>query len=360
MRPRTINASRPTNTPFLPVQPIPDPSSPSGRHYRTNTDSSQQEESLALPSFYTTAQQDGYQSDMEARQSNFSANRHVNENADLKRRNVAGITDHSGRSPRPQDDDKFDEKRALDEQFRETATRGTRADGTFAYDALGPHQKFTSRYRLPPREPYLPPPKNIVRQLFAFGDFAITHTGPQKEFVQQNSEHTWALFYTILSLFTRLYRIGAENSVVWDEAHFGKFGSYYLNRDFYFDVHPPLGKMLVALVGLLSFYDGSFDFKSGADYPETLPYTSMRVMLALFGVALVPIGWYTASALGFTRRGCHLVAMMVLFGKYFHRDMSLAQTLTFSAHQIWRGTPSAALYCLTPCYFSLRHSPPCV
>lgn len=142
----------------------------------------------------------------------------------------------------------------------------------------------------------------------------------------QNLEHIPPIVYTLLSCWTRFHRIGYSNVVVWDEAHFGKFGSHYLKREFYFDVHPPLGKMLVGLVGLLSGYDGSFEFKSGTEYPDNVPYVAMRVMLATFGVAMVPLGWYTAVELGMSLWACHLVALMVLCGTFFISSLTMMRT----------------------------------
>jgi dolichyl-phosphate-mannose-protein mannosyltransferase len=98
------------------------------------------------------------------------------------------------------------------------------------------------------------------------------------------------------------------------QAHFGKFASHYLKREFYFDVHPPLGKMLVAFVGLISGFDGNYEFKSGETYPANIPYQAMRVWLSMFGAAMVPLGWYTASELHFSMKARHLVTLMVLFG----------------------------------------------
>ncbi|ORX88490.1 glycosyltransferase family 39 protein [Basidiobolus meristosporus CBS 931.73] len=117
---------------------------------------------------------------------------------------------------------------------------------------------------------------------------------------------------TLLSLFTRLFMISWSNVVVWDEAHFGKFGSYYLKRQFYHDVHPPLGKMLVALGGLISGYDGSFEFKSGEVYPGNLHYGVMRSFTALFGVVMVPLAYLTAIEFKFSKKAAFLSALMVL------------------------------------------------
>ncbi|KAJ9128277.1 hypothetical protein QFC24_000570 [Naganishia onofrii] len=119
-----------------------------------------------------------------------------------------------------------------------------------------------------------------------------------KEWIVFHEEWVWTGVYTLLAMLTRYWKIGWADYVVWDEAHFGKFGSHYINRDFYFDVHPPLGKMLVGLAGLLSGYNGGFEFKSGEHYPDTVPYTAMRVILATFGVGMVPVAWWTAGELG--------------------------------------------------------------
>ncbi|KAL1405495.1 Dolichyl-phosphate-mannose--protein mannosyltransferase 2 [Vanrija albida] len=135
--------------------------------------------------------------------------------------------------------------------------------------------------------------------------------GP-RGFYAEYEDWIWAGIYTVLSMLTRFWRIGAANFVVWDEAHFGKFGSHYINRDFYFDVHPPLGKMLVGLAGVLSGYNGGFEFKSGVEYPDEVPYVAMRVLLASFGVALVPLAWWTAGELGWSRFTRHWVTICVL------------------------------------------------
>lgn len=101
----------------------------------------------------------------------------------------------------------------------------------------------------------------------------------------------------------------------WDEAHFGKFASHYLRGTFYFDVHPPLGKMLVALGGKLAGYDGTFDFSSGGDYTTKVNYVPMRMFVASFGAMIVPLAYMTCIQLRFRQSTSILVALMMLFGK---------------------------------------------
>ncbi|XP_029453496.1 protein O-mannosyl-transferase 2 isoform X2 [Rhinatrema bivittatum] len=98
----------------------------------------------------------------------------------------------------------------------------------------------------------------------------------------------------------------------WDETHFGKMGSYYINRTFFFDVHPPLGKMLIGLAGHLSGYDGSFPFlKPGQPY-GTHNYVGMRLFCALLGSCTAPFAFLTVLELSGSLLAALLTAAIII------------------------------------------------
>ena len=112
--------------------------------------------------------------------------------------------------------------------------------------------------------------------------------------------------------------------------------------------------MIVGLVGLLSGYDGKYDFGSGEAYPASVPYVAMRVMLATFGVALVPLGWYTAVELGMSWMACHLVALMVLCGEHSFGEYMRAYTVLIPFAQMWHGCAYLDSFFWTQCCCSSR------
>ncbi|CAG61228.1 uncharacterized protein GVI51_K00825 [Nakaseomyces glabratus] len=119
------------------------------------------------------------------------------------------------------------------------------------------------------------------------------------------------LGFTVLSFVLRFQGIDKNNSVVWDEAHFGKFGSYYIRHEFYHDVHPPLGKMLIALSEWLAGFDGEFDFESGHQYPDGVNFKFMRQFNATFGALCTPVVFFTAKTMNLSWPIVYLVTLMV-------------------------------------------------
>lgn len=118
---------------------------------------------------------------------------------------------------------------------------------------------------------------------------------------------------TVLAAAVRLYGINKSKQVIWDEAHFGKFGSYYITHQFYFDVHPPLGKLLVGLSGYLANYNGQFDFESGHTFPDDCNFVLMRCFNCFFGILCTPLAYKTALELGFSQWSVWFVSLMVVF-----------------------------------------------
>lgn len=95
--------------------------------------------------------------------------------------------------------------------------------------------------------------------------------------------------------------------------------------------------MLVGFAGALTGFNGSYDYPSGGTYPEFVPFRAMRILMAMPGVAMVPLTWGTACELGFTNWGRHIVTLMVLcgasehFGLSWSEDQMGAQTSLFSS-----------------------------
>lgn len=119
--------------------------------------------------------------------------------------------------------------------------------------------------------------------------------GPSGQFLARGSiespSKVLLMLVAGLSFSTRLYKITEPPHVCWDETHFGKMGSYYINRTFFFDVHPPLGKMLIGLAGYMSGYDGTFPFIKPGDKYENQNYWGMRGFCATLG-SFLPIFAY--------------------------------------------------------------------
>lgn len=110
--------------------------------------------------------------------------------------------------------------------------------------------------------------------------------------IHDTSTRTWWSIFgilCILAILTRFYKISEPDHVCWDETHFGKMGSWYINRTFFFDVHPPLGKMLIGLSGYLTGYDGKFAFDKPGDKYENTSYLGMRVFCSALGASIVPM-----------------------------------------------------------------------
>lgn len=125
----------------------------------------------------------------------------------------------------------------------------------------------------------------------------------------------WALvaLVTLLSFATRFHRLDQPAHICWDETHFGKMGSYYINRTFFFDVHPPLGKMLIGLAGYLSGYDGTFLFQKPGDNYEHHSYIGMRGFCAFLGSLLIPLAYLTVLELSKSLPAALLTAALLIF-----------------------------------------------
>lgn len=120
------------------------------------------------------------------------------------------------------------------------------------------------------------------------------------------------IFLSIASFITRFWHLSQPARVVFDEAHFGLYATKYLSHQYYFDIHPPLGKMLLALIAYLGGIKPGFQFEVGALY-GAFNFVALRFLPALLGSFLIIVVYFFVKEIGFSRRVAFLSAFLLLF-----------------------------------------------
>ncbi|PWN31975.1 putative PMT4-dolichyl-phosphate-mannose--protein O-mannosyltransferase [Meira miltonrushii] len=123
------------------------------------------------------------------------------------------------------------------------------------------------------------------------------------------------LFLTVGALVTRFYKIWHPDQVVFDEVHFGKFAAFYIRREYFFDVHPPFAKLLLAFAGWLAGFKGDFEFENIGDkyVAAGVPYIKMRALPAILGATQVPLVYAIMRQTGHAPTIAAFSALLLLF-----------------------------------------------
>lgn len=119
----------------------------------------------------------------------------------------------------------------------------------------------------------------------------------------------------ILGLTTRFAFIWWPNEVVFDEVHSGKLVASYFTGEYIFDIHPPLGKLLMALALWFADFNPGFDFDHIGEPYGSVPYIAFRFFPNLFGGLLPFAIWWLARELKFSKLAAFSAgALLILDG----------------------------------------------
>ena len=117
----------------------------------------------------------------------------------------------------------------------------------------------------------------------------------------------------LTSFILHIYRISIPSEPVFDEVHFATYAADYLNQQAFFDIHPPLGKLLFA--GVLAFFprgrienakfisfsrleNGGISSKALNDGYRDFPYIALRLFSSFVGIALILAFYLFLKAIG--------------------------------------------------------------
>ncbi|PCK08527.1 MAG: hypothetical protein COA42_08850 [Alteromonadaceae bacterium] len=136
--------------------------------------------------------------------------------------------------------------------------------------------------------------------------------GALESWVQRHPMQTCVAILLLLGFCTRFFLLQHPDTAVFDEVHFNFFSSSYHSGLYYYDIHPPLGKLLIALS------TAPFGGLETADVVRTIStpypdnnYIAMRFLPALAGALLPLVIFLISRELGINFFGSFVAGALI-------------------------------------------------
>lgn len=122
---------------------------------------------------------------------------------------------------------------------------------------------------------------------------------------------TSLIILILVSIAVHFAFFGHPNETVFDEVHFGKFVSAYYTHEYYFDIHPPGGKLIIAGFASLFGFTPEHSFAEiGQPFPNNM-HLVLRFLPIMAGLLLPVIIYFLALELGFSGIGAFGAGMFI-------------------------------------------------
>lgn len=135
-----------------------------------------------------------------------------------------------------------------------------------------------------------------------------TEPNPQLD----NVDSLILMLISMLAFIIRYWIIFHPTGCVFDEVYFGNFSNFYIQSQFYYDIHPPLAKIVAFYFANLSEYDGSINFNNAPVYPKA-DYVWLRLVPATFSALCCPLSYLSVRFCGFSHTAATTCALLVIF-----------------------------------------------
>ncbi len=124
--------------------------------------------------------------------------------------------------------------------------------------------------------------------------------------------HAYWLMIFIVSSITHLFMFGYPREAVFDEVYFAPFVSSYFTHSYFFDIHPPLAKLII---GIFAFLFGAPPLGTQMLISDALPpqWILVRIVPLIAGVFLPCVIYTLLRRLGVSKLAAFVAGMLIVF-----------------------------------------------